>query len=80
MAKIRIECAVPDFILGSEWGAYVPGVAHLPGGGDAETLCGFFASGTIYEDSDGVPTCWACIDQARVVFRSITKKELMGIK
>ena len=69
------------------------GVKHLPGSGLCcfVTLCGEVDAfeeegpGGITVSKEGIeaeviPNCSGCIDAAREVFASITKKELKGLK
>ena len=77
MAKIRIE-HISEKSRNDEVGT--EGVAHLPPGDNSDflTLCGF-TSYSYFEDAVGVPTCPACISQAKAVLSSITKKELKSL-
>lgn len=74
MAKILIEHVNMDSKT-DERG--MEGVAHLRPGGiaDLSTLCGIF-SFSDFEQTEGTPTCAACISQAKAVYAGITKKEL----
>jgi hypothetical protein len=74
MAKIVIEHVNMDS-RPDERG--IEGVVHLLPGGitDFNTLCGIFSfSG--FERAEGIPTCAACISQAKAVYAGISKKEL----
>ena len=62
------------------------GTKHLPGSGLCSTVtaCGtvdcFSRDGRIIKEgieTEGFPDCPGCLDVARVIFESITKKEVM---
>lgn len=58
------------------------GKRHIPGAGltGFETLCGACDSGDAYVDSTEPTNCSMCIESAKIVFASISKKELASCK
>ena len=58
------------------------GRRHIRGGGLAgfETLCGACDSGDDYTESTEPKNCDGCIEAAKIVFDSISKRELASCK
>lgn len=58
------------------------GRRHIPGAGltGFETLCGSCDTGDVYADSLEPTNCPMCIATAKIVFASISKKELASCK
>lgn len=55
---------------------------HIRGAGltGFETLCGSLNTGDVYVDSVEPTNCQMCIDAAKIVLASISKKELASCK